>query len=185
MKNKFNNNKAFTLIELLVVVSIISLLSSIVMSSLNSARAKARDTRRIEDLRQIRTALELFYDDYGYYPQSGCGWDCNGYRLSYNNTSWNDLAADLQPYMSKLPVDPINSSCSPWTTNNENCFSYAYGNVGRNTSRVQYDLTARLEDKGSPYRCEVKGYRYERGNVYWCLAFGGNYHNQIYEASIN
>jgi len=51
----------FTLIELLVVISIIGLLSSIVLTSVNSARAKARDARRLADLRQIQNALALYY----------------------------------------------------------------------------------------------------------------------------
>jgi len=60
----------FTLIELMVVISIISLLASIILASMNSARAKARDARRLHDLRQIETALALFYDKFGKYP---CG----------------------------------------------------------------------------------------------------------------
>ena len=64
-------NKGFTLIELLIVIAIIGLLATIVMVSLNSARAKARDTRRIADIKQIQTALSLYYDKYGYYPGSG------------------------------------------------------------------------------------------------------------------
>jgi len=61
-------NKGFTLIELLVVISIISLLSSIVLASLNNARAKARDAKRISDLHQVQIALELFYNQYNAYP---------------------------------------------------------------------------------------------------------------------
>lgn len=181
MRNRAKQS-GFTLIELLVVIAIIGLLSSIAVASLNSARMKARDTRRIENLRQIRLALELFFDAKGYYPRSGCGWDCNGYRVSYSSVSWNSLASDLAPYIASLPKDPINSSCAPW---NNNCFSYTYGNVGRNSQRVQYDLTAHLEDTSNPNRCGAKGWRFYFDNRFWCTAFGGGYDNQIYEASSN
>ena len=62
------NKRGFTLIELLVVISIISLLSSVVYSSLSNARAKARDAKNISSLKQLQTALTLYYDQFGYYP---------------------------------------------------------------------------------------------------------------------
>ena len=62
MYNK-NYKKGFTLIELLVVIAIIGMLSSVVLASLNSARAKGRDAKRLADLRAIATALELYYND--------------------------------------------------------------------------------------------------------------------------
>ena len=78
-------NKGFTLIELLVVISIISILSVVVLSSVNEARARARDAQRIRHLNQLRMALELYYDEFGQYPNntdndspaSGCwsSWD--------------------------------------------------------------------------------------------------------------
>lgn len=175
-KTTHSKNRGFTLIELLVVIAIISLLSSVVMASVSSARMKSRDARRVEDLRHIRTALELYFDDHGYYPQSGCGWDCNGYRISYSVASWNALAVDLAPYMSTLPKDPLNSACAPW---NVGCYSYTYGNVGRTTQRSQYDLTAQLEDPGNPARCAVSKWRFFWSNILWC----GPYSGQIYEAS--
>lgn len=54
------NKTGFTLIELLVVISIISLLSSVAFSSLTSARSKARDSKRVQSMIQIRNALELY-----------------------------------------------------------------------------------------------------------------------------
>ncbi|RJR14060.1 type II secretion system protein [Candidatus Parcubacteria bacterium] len=62
--------RGFTLIELLVVVAIIGILSSVVLASLNSARQKGRDTRRISDIKQLQLALELSYDAVGEYPDS-------------------------------------------------------------------------------------------------------------------
>lgn len=55
-------NRGFTLIELLVVIAIIGILSSVVLASLNSARSKGRDARRVSDLKQLQLALELWYD---------------------------------------------------------------------------------------------------------------------------
>lgn len=60
----------FTLIELLVVIAIIGILSSVVLASLNSARKKGRDARRIADIKQLQLALELYYDANSQYPSS-------------------------------------------------------------------------------------------------------------------
>jgi general secretion pathway protein G len=71
--NKTLTQKGFTLIELLVVIAIIGILSAVVLVSLNSARAKSRDARRVADVRQVMTALELYYNDCGQYPAHGTG----------------------------------------------------------------------------------------------------------------
>ena len=53
MKSKKNVIRGFTLIELLVVITIIGVLASIVLVSLNSNRAKSRDAARVAQLRQF------------------------------------------------------------------------------------------------------------------------------------
>ncbi|HDY73473.1 MAG TPA: prepilin-type N-terminal cleavage/methylation domain-containing protein [Candidatus Jorgensenbacteria bacterium] len=63
-----NNQKGFTLIEMLVVIAIVGLLSSVVVVGLTGAREKARDARRIADIRGIQNDLELEYSDASGYP---------------------------------------------------------------------------------------------------------------------
>ncbi|MBI5133919.1 MAG: prepilin-type N-terminal cleavage/methylation domain-containing protein [Candidatus Taylorbacteria bacterium] len=58
-------NKGFTLIELLVVISIIALLSSVALSSLNAARAKGRYATIIRQMKEIQTASHGYYTDTG------------------------------------------------------------------------------------------------------------------------
>jgi len=60
-------NKGFTLIELLVVISIIALLSTVVMASLQTARTKAQEAAIKSDLQSIRTQAELSYSKTGDY----------------------------------------------------------------------------------------------------------------------
>jgi prepilin-type N-terminal cleavage/methylation domain-containing protein len=63
--------KGFTLVELLVVISIIGVLATLVLLQLGTARARARDTKRIADVNQVRTAVELYYEDNsGAYPSA-------------------------------------------------------------------------------------------------------------------
>ena len=74
MKNA--KKKAFTLIELLVVIAIIGILATLAVVSLQSARARARDSKRVADVKQMQTALELYFNDNSSYPSdisSGIG----------------------------------------------------------------------------------------------------------------
>ncbi len=88
------NKRGFTLIELLVVIAIIGLLSSIVFASLNTARLKARDTRRMSDLHQIQLALNLYYSDKGHYPVAGPWFlSCEGSGAG----AWANLQTELAP----------------------------------------------------------------------------------------
>ncbi|OGF27179.1 hypothetical protein A2331_00365 [Candidatus Falkowbacteria bacterium RIFOXYB2_FULL_34_18] len=68
--HKNNNIKGFTLVELLVVIAIIGLLSTFAVVSLNEARLKARDARRLADVKQMMTALEIYYSSCGRYPSA-------------------------------------------------------------------------------------------------------------------
>lgn len=84
--------RGFTLIELLVVIAIIGVLSSIVFTSLSSARSKARDAKRFSDMHSIQTALEIYATNHGAYPAStpggsGCWWVWEGGNTA-NSGGW-------------------------------------------------------------------------------------------------
>ena len=96
MKMFKKNSKGFTLIELLVVIAIIGILSSVVLASLNSARKKGRDARRVMDIKQMQTALELYADA-----------NSNQYPVAF------DAANIVTPgYMSVIPADPLGGAYS-------------------------------------------------------------------------
>jgi type II secretion system protein G len=116
--------KGFTLIELLVVIAIIGILATIVLVSLNTARQKARDVRRIGDLRQVALALEMYYDDNASYPT----------YTPCSNASWLSMGGDISPtYMTAVPDDPVNSG--------SNVYMYSSDATG-----TEYALRAYLEN---------------------------------------
>ncbi len=101
-----NKKKGFTLIELLVVIAIIGILSSVVLASLNTARQKSRDAKRVADIKQVQVALELYFDDNRAYPAT---------------------TASLAPnYIPTIPVDPLGAAYS-YASLATACTSYHLG----------------------------------------------------------
>lgn len=95
-----STTRGFTLIELLVVIAIIGLLAAVVLASLNSARQKARDARRVSDLKQLQVALELYHLNNNQYPV-----------LASQNANASGFATALQPLVTQgnmpaIPTDP-------------------------------------------------------------------------------
>lgn len=118
------HKKGFTLIELLVVISIIGLLATLVTANLNAARSRSRDTVRKGDLRNVQTALRLYYNDNGAYPAS---------------ITWgSEWASGSNVYMNLTPVDPLPGQ------------SYSYVLDSANDS---YTITSCLENK-SDTKCD-------------------------------
>lgn len=150
MKRSAPSIRGFTLIELLVVIAIIGILSSVVLASLNSARQKARDSRRIADLKQIQTALELYYDTYRAYPSTSATaanqaahtigtWGGTG---NGNPASFLDELV-TRDYMPSVVQDPTNASGAwPWQGPTAVASYYFYMSNGQ-----KYILGAWLENR--------------------------------------
>lgn len=106
------SKRGFTLIELLVVVSLIGILATLVIANMNAARERARDATRKSDLRNIQTALRLYYNDNSGYPLdssgaiAGCDGTCTWGGAWVNNSI---------TYMNILPGDPLSDQTYTYT----------------------------------------------------------------------
>lgn len=120
------NRKGFTLIELLVVIAIIGLLSTLSVVALNSAREKARNARRVSDVKQVQTALELYMNDLGSYPTTGA--------VVFATTA--SIVGGGKTYMASVPSNPI-------PMNDGNCpnSNYEYSRQGVTTYTITYCLS--------------------------------------------
>jgi prepilin-type N-terminal cleavage/methylation domain-containing protein len=131
-------SSAFTLLELLVVMIILALLAGIGLISFGTVQQKSRDSSRKQDLASISKALELYHNDFGFYPNSSaidgkilaCGVD------ALEACEWGEVwlnSTDDTLYMNILPKDPL----ANWK------YFYLQENNG-------YYLFARLENEEDP-----------------------------------
>jgi prepilin-type N-terminal cleavage/methylation domain-containing protein len=152
---KRNKNQGFTLIELLVVISIVGLLSTTILVSLGSARTKARDARRTEDLHQLRNAFDIYYAKNGYYPTPA--------RLNVvaSPCSSSDYWPALMTELGINPITPpnggadycaiaVNKGEQIFVGSNVSCVIWGWGFTGpKLILREGYYLAAPLDDPQS------------------------------------
>jgi general secretion pathway protein G len=114
-----NTKKGFTLIELLVVIAIIGLLATLAVVALGNARQKSRDAKRVSDIKQVQTAMELRYVETEDYPSQtfdGGTTPCISTECAIgvevtclDNSGWNTTCGS-PIYMGLVPRDPSAST---------------------------------------------------------------------------
>lgn len=149
-----HSKKGFTLIELLVVIAVIGMLASIVLVALGPARARARDAKRVSDIRQISTAMDLCYGDTS----------CN----TVNDSTYLAIAVDANrrltttavgTYMPTLPTEPGGGSAT-CTTAASTVESAAGAYCGYTSAAgAEFCVYARLSD-GRVFAASEKGSQY-------------------------
>lgn len=131
-------SKGFTLVELMIVIAIIGTLTGLVASNFVSAQAKARDARRKSDLTQIQRALELYYNDFGHYPDDSNGRIAGCGAAGASACTWgSDFTSGSTVYMDQIPDERTNG------------YNYVY--YGDTSGGLRkYQLFARLENLQDP-----------------------------------
>jgi len=126
--------KGFTLIELLIVIAIVGIITSLTFIALNSVRSKSRDGKRISDIRQLQSALEMYKNDNNVYP-------------TYATSGQPLVGPNNYTYTKRIPAAP--------GTNDGSCASdaYTYTTVDPNTNySVTYCLGGAVQSAG-PSNC--------------------------------
>ena len=88
------SRKGFTLVEILVVVSIMGILTAVIIGGVTSARSKARDARRVSDIKQISRAIENYFST------------CYAYPSVLTDLESSSSCAAYIPALTSLPHDP-------------------------------------------------------------------------------
>jgi type II secretion system protein G len=135
--------RGFTLIELLVVVAIIGILASVILVGVAAFRGRARDSRRISDVRSLQQVLELCFTKNGKYP-----------------TTEESLAGIVSSSVcnigvSQMPNDPSSGNpyryCSIDTNNGSNPNRYVIGTTLEEDNQVIRD------QNGATFVCNPGG----------------------------
>lgn len=126
--------RGFTLIELLVVISIIGILSTVVLTSLQKSRDRAGYARASRDITTMRTALELFYQANGDWPPVGIP----AYYLSDPAYGWNTLGGFLQSALPTIPYPSYRTQIIQFNNRDIILSGYSYyKGTNNNPSRIR------------------------------------------------
>lgn len=138
MQKQKEQTAGFTLLELLIAIAIVGVLSALLLASFIGVRAKGRDAQRKADIRQLQTALQLYYSDQNAYPVQATLTPAAPGGVALNAplcTTPAPLANGPRTYLRKIPCDPMNDT-TYWNGGKY----YYYSSDG-----LSYDLTACLE----------------------------------------
>jgi len=155
--------RAFTLIELLVVIAIVGVLTSMLLSAVSSAKAKAHRVKCASNLRQLYFANALHAGDYGYYvPAASDMFSANLNRWHGGRTSQSEpfdaSEGPLAPYLGKTGEIRACPSFHGFETSTEganafeaSCGGYGYNAMGVGSQAYSYGYTKLGLERGASY----------------------------------
>jgi len=122
--------KAFTLIELLIVIAIIAILAGIIITATTGATKKARDSKRVADMKMLYNAIVQYEADHGEYPPC-----------------LQDLVDE--GYISAIPMDPLSKKRVCEVDACGSCKSTSTTYIYQSLDSARFVLAANLETSDS------------------------------------
>lgn len=117
------------MVEILIVMALLAILAVGGGAAYSTYSLRARDSRRLSDLREMQTALAGYYEDNLNYPETGevvCG------------------STILAPYVDEVPCDPIGNDD----------YQYIYDKENPRTYRIYVRLEAPTEEMLEASGCQ-------------------------------
>lgn len=155
------NAQAFSLLELVVAISILSILAAVAVPHLTQHLASARDARRLQDVKNVKQALDQYFLDHQSYPSVGTsgpgGWDVS---------SDGDFIPELvrSGYLGSVPMDPLNDGSHAYYY-----YVYPKGSYGCASEAAFYVLAVKSFETAD---CAAK-------NAGWFQCSGRNWNDEF------
>lgn len=130
--------RGFTLIEILVAATIVAVLSVVGVTSFTSINKRSRDAKRKSDLEQVRSALEMYRTDNGFYPNTS---------TTFGALSGLESTLVSDEYLPSIPEDPKSTVSTP--------IPYFYRVIGAASPYYSYCVCAKLEVESGSNTCGV------------------------------
>lgn len=131
--------RAFTLIELLVVIVVIAILATLAVIALQQSRRNARDAKRVGDIKQMQTALELYYNEVGSYPELA------------SITANNSIEHNGVVYMAIFPSapSPADGPCN----SDSNKYEYQTRGIANSSYNIKFCLGSSFDQFSGGLKC--------------------------------
>jgi len=154
-----HSRRGFTLVEAFFVMLFITIFTSLSLGYIQKVRQEARDVRRLADMNQLRSALELYSHSQDSYPLG------KNILIGRESSALDARGWSTQPqdpvYLARTPIDPLPSATDPCVKNVAQPCAYSYSNSASTDYSIRFYLEHGVPPLSAPgtYQLTTRGFR--------------------------